>query len=81
MSQYVEETTGWRATLLEVIRFARVDVALPEVVVLLRQNSVVDARELAVNAKEFMRLYPRVGGSFGIEDPAVSVGDKLVALE
>jgi len=80
VSQYVEETTGGRATLREVIRFAWVDITLPEVVVLLRQNSIVDAGELAVDTKEFMRLYPRVGGGFGIEDPAVSIRDQLVAL-
>jgi hypothetical protein len=77
----VEQTSCGRSAFLEVVRFGGVDVALPEVIVLLGQHAVIYARELAVDAETTRGLNARVGGRLGVEDPAVGVGDELVALE
>ena len=46
----------------------------------MREESIVDAAELAVDAEDAGGLDAGVCGCLGIEDPAVGVGDEFVAL-
>ena len=50
-------------------------------VVLLGQNAVVYAGELAVDAEDTGRLDACICWRLWVENPAVGVGDQLVALE
>lgn len=81
MTDHVEQATCGRTALCEVVRPAWVDVALPEVVVFLCKDAVVDAREFAVDAEYTSWLDACMCWHLGIEDPAIGVGYKLVALE
>ena len=81
VSQDVEEASGGGTAFGKVVGLRGVDDALPEVVVGLCQDAVVDAGELSVDAKEAFGLDARVCGGLGVEDPAVRVGDEFVALE
>lgn len=81
MAHDVEKPTRRRPALGKVIRLGGINDALPEVVVLLGQDPVVDARELAVDAEGLERLDACVRWGLGVEDPAVGVGDEFVALQ
>ena len=50
-------------------------------VVRLREDTVINPRELAVDAKDAGRLDTGVCRGFGVKDPPVGVGDEFVALE
>jgi hypothetical protein len=81
VAQHVEQAACGRTALCEVVGLRRVDLALPEVGVGFCEVAVVDAGELAVDAEGAGWRYAGAGGGFGVEGPAVGVGDELVALE
>ena len=49
-------------------------------VVLLRYEAVIDPGELTIDGEDFGGGDARVGWGFGVENPAVGVGDEFVAL-
>ena len=80
MPQGIEKSTGRGAALRKVVRFRRIDLGLPEMVVLLGDEPVVDAREFAVRQPCFCRCYSCPGLSLGIEDPSTRRASELVSL-
>lgn len=79
VAEAVEEPARRRSTGGKIVRPCRVDLGLPEMLVLFGDPAVVDAAELAVGGPDKGRCDPRVGSGLGVEDPARGRRAQLVS--
>jgi hypothetical protein len=73
VSNGIEQPSSRRSALLEVIGLRGINLQLPEMVVLLRDKSIVYARELATDAEQLGWFDTAVGIGFRVKNPAESV--------
>jgi hypothetical protein len=73
MANSVEQSSGGRATFLEVVLLRGINLQLPEMVVLLSAKPIIDPRELAADTEKSGWFDMAIGFCFGVKDPAESI--------
>ena len=80
MPDGIEQSSCWRPTFLEVVWSRGINLQLPEVVVLLSDESVIAPRKLATDAEQLSWFDAAVSLCFGIKYPTNGVRFELVPL-